>query len=65
MQQLVLDRSGVSLMLNSGREIASKITITIKTTKIVFVSVVVIIFQSIFVLKIYKNNIVFLKKNYF
>jgi hypothetical protein len=59
MQQLVLDRSGVSLMLNSGREIASKITITIKTTKIVFVSVVVIIFQSIFVLKIYKNNIVF------
>jgi hypothetical protein len=48
MQQLVLDRSGVSLLLNSGRAIASKITSTIKTTKIVFVSGVVIVFQSIF-----------------
>jgi hypothetical protein len=33
MQQLVLDRSGVSLLLNSGRAIASKITITVQIIK--------------------------------
>jgi len=32
MQQLVLDRSGVTLLLSFGRGIASKITSTIKST---------------------------------
>jgi hypothetical protein len=51
MQQLVLDRSGVSLLLNSGRAIASKITSTIKTTEIVFDSVIMIVFESVFYFK--------------
>jgi hypothetical protein len=51
MQQLVLDRSGVSLLLNSGRAIASKIKSNIKTTDVVFESVIRIVFQNIFYFK--------------
>jgi hypothetical protein len=41
---LVLDRSGVSLLLNSGRAIASKITSTVKTIKIVFANMIIVTF---------------------
>jgi hypothetical protein len=38
-------------LLNSGRAIASKITSTIKTTEVVFESVIMIVFEIVFHLK--------------
>jgi hypothetical protein len=59
MQQLVLDRSGVSLLLSFGRGIASKITSTIKTTEVVKV-LYWLFFKMFFILKIYRNNFFFI-----